>query len=95
MMFDYVNMRVGVIFGGILVFFILIVILIVVVFFVFESKGDFLEGCDFLLWYDVDLIVVYFKKRLMDIVMRFIKIMFECLNLIFNILLDKYFGWEW
>nr|PNR54038.1 hypothetical protein PHYPA_007714 [Physcomitrium patens] len=91
---DHANMRAGAIPGGTPALLTSIATLTVVVSSALESKGDFSEGRDLPLRYDADLIAAYFKKRPMDIAMRSTKIMFECSNLTFNILLDKYLGRE-
>ena len=91
---EYKNLNMEAMPGGMPGFLATVATSTIVVSSVHESRRDFTEGRDLPLRYDAELIAAYFKKRPMDIMRRSAKIMFECSNLTFNILWDKYVGRE-
>lgn len=91
---DYGKLNMEDMLGGMPAFLTTVATSTIVVSSIHESRQDFSEGRDLPLRYDADLIAAYFKKRPMDIMTRSTKIMFECSNLTFNILWDKYVGRE-
>jgi hypothetical protein len=91
---DYGNLNMEAMPGGMPAFLATVATSTIVVSSVHESRQEFTEGRDLPLRYDADLIAAYFKKRPMDIMKRSAEIMFECSNLTFNILWDKYVGRE-
>jgi hypothetical protein len=57
-----------------------------------ESKKGFVEGRDLPLRYDAVAIAVYFRRRLVDILIRSAQVMFRCTSLTASILIDEFVG---